>query len=67
MEKIFNIPQKDLSVYHMILKVQDKGLNQLKAAELLGVSDRHFRRLLKAYREEGPAGFLHKRRGKTKN
>jgi len=67
MEKLFNMTQKDLSVHNLILKVQEKGIKQVKAAELLGVSDRHFRRLFKAFKEQGPKGLLSKRRGKPSN
>lgn len=67
MEKLFNMTQKDLSVHNLILKIQEKGIKQVKAAEILGVSDRHFRRLLKAFREQGPQGLLSKRRGKPSN
>lgn len=55
--------EKDLSLYNLILKVKEKGLKQMKAAELLGVSDRHFRRILKSYKEEGIEGLLSKKRG----
>lgn len=67
MEKLFKMTQKDLSLHNLISKVQEKGIKQVKAAELLGVSDRHFRRLLKAFREQGPQGLLSKRRGKPSN
>ena len=67
MEKLFNMTQKDLVIHNLILKVDEKGLKQVKAAELLGVSDRHFRRLLKAYRMQGVEGLLSKRRGKPSN
>ena len=67
MEKLFNMTQKDLSLHNLILKVQEKGIKQVKAAELLGVSDRHFRRLLKAYRERGVEALLSKKRGKPSN
>ena len=35
----------------------------MKAAQLLGVSERHFRRLLKAYREKGAEGLISKKKG----
>ncbi|MBS0645015.1 MAG: ISNCY family transposase [Verrucomicrobia bacterium] len=59
--------EKDLSFYNLLLKTQEKSLKQVKAAELLGISDRHFRRLLKAFREQGPEALLSKRRGKPSN
>jgi transposase len=40
-------------------------LNQEEAAELLGVSERTFRRWTRRYEEEGEAGLLDRRLGKT--
>jgi Helix-turn-helix domain len=40
-------------------------LNQAEAAELLGVSERTFRRWTRAYEEEGEAGLLDRRLGKA--
>lgn len=67
MEKFFTMTQKGLSLYHALIKVEEEGLKQVKAAELLGISDRHFRRLLKAYRREGVTGISSKKRGKPSN
>ena len=59
--------EKDLSLYNLILKTEERALKQVKAAELLGISDRHYRRLLKSYREKGPEALLSKKRGKPSN
>jgi len=67
MRKIFTMTEKNLSVYNMLLKVENEGLSQMKASELLGISDRHFRRLLKAYREQGAAALVSKKAGKLSN
>ena len=67
MEKVFFMTQKELSIYDLILKVEEKRISQMKASELLNISERHFRRLLKAYREEGPSGLMSKKRGKPSN
>ena len=67
MEKIFNMTEKDLSLYNLVLKTKEKSISQVKAAELLGISDRQFRRVVKSYREEGPEGLLSKKRGKPSN
>ena len=40
-------------------------LNQLEAAELLGVSERTFRRWCRRFEEEGEAGLLDRRIGKA--
>ena len=67
LEKLFIMTQKELSLYDLIITVQEKRITQMKASELLGISERHFRRLLKAYREEGLESLLSKRRGKPSN
>lgn len=59
--------EKELTSYNLILQVTQKKLSQMKASELLGISDRHFRRLLKAYKEKGPSALISKRRGKPSN
>lgn len=59
--------QKELSIYDLLVKVEEKRLKQMNAAELLGISERHFRRLLKAYREKGPDGIISQKRGKPSN
>ncbi len=59
--------QKELTTYNLLIKVQESRISQMKAAELLGISDRHFRRLYKAYKEKGCSGIVSKRRGKPLN
>jgi len=67
MEKKFNMTEKDLSLYNMVLQVTEKRISQMKASELLGISDRQFRRVLKCYRDHGPEGLISKKRGKPSN
>jgi transposase len=67
MEKMFNMTEKDLSLYNLIIKTKERAMTQVKAAQLLGISDRHFRRLLKSYKEEGAEGLVSKKRGKPSN
>jgi hypothetical protein len=59
--------QNELTIYSLITKVQEKRISQMKASELLNISDRHFRRLLKAYKKEGPSALISKKRGKSSN
>ena len=67
MEKLIVMTKKELEKYALIDKVIQRRVSQVNTAEMLGISDRHFRRLLKAYREEGASGLLSKRRGKPSN
>ncbi|MFL5131300.1 MAG: helix-turn-helix domain-containing protein, partial [Microvirga sp.] len=44
---------------------QAKKLSCVEAAELLGMSERHFRRLRDAYEERGAEGIVDRRRGRA--
>lgn len=59
--------EKEISRYDLMHQVKLKKLNQVKAAELLGITDRHFRRLWKSYQKEGPSALISKKRGKPSN
>jgi transposase len=59
--------KKELSRYGIMEKTEIKAMSQKEAAELLGVSERHYRRLLKRYRENGVEGLTSKKRGKPSN
>jgi transposase len=48
-------------------RLEEKRMKQKEAAELLGVSVRHIKRLLRSYRQEGAAGLVSQRRGKAGN
>lgn len=48
--------QRELKRLHVIHKVIDKGITQGVAAGLLGLSQRHIRRLIKRVREESDKG-----------
>ena len=48
-------------------RIEERGLKQAKAAEILKVTERHVRRMLKAYRQAGAGGLVSKRRGKPSN
>ena len=45
-------------------RCEEGGLSKLEAAELLGVSERTFRRWCRRYEEEGEAGLVDRRLGK---
>ena len=47
----------------IIESVIGRDLTQVKAAEVLGITDRHIRRLMKRVREEGAKGIVHRSRG----
>ncbi len=64
MEDILKMNQKDLKRIHIIRKAIEKSLKQREAAELLGISQRQVRRIVKRVREESNKGVIHRSRGK---
>ena len=50
---------------NLLRRWESAELNQAEAAELLGVSERTFRRWTRAYEEEGEAGLVDRRLGKA--
>ncbi len=53
--------------HEVILKVIEKRLKQAEAAKQLGITDRQVRRLIKRFKEYGPAGLISKKRGQPSN
>lgn len=62
-EGILMIRQDELKRYQLISKVLDRNINQQEAAELLGISDRQVRRIVRRVRVEGERGVIHRLRG----
>jgi len=59
--------QKEIKRAGIIEKVLNGELKQVKASELLELSDRQIRRMVKVVKEEGPGGLAHKNRGRVGN
>jgi transposase len=55
---------KTLRIIHQTL---DKKITQAEAAEVIGISERQIRRLIKRVRLEGDEGICHRSRGKASN
>jgi transposase len=58
---------KELSRLEVIQRLEDKRMSQKEAGDILGLSVRHVKRLLKAYRRDGVKGLVSKRRGRPSN
>ena len=52
---------------HMIQKVLERVIKQVEAAEVLSLSSRQIRRIVKRIRLEGDGGIVHKSRGRASN
>ena len=63
MEDILTMSQDELKRLHVIRKAIDKRIKQREAAEVLGLSQRQIRRLVKRVREESDKGIIHRLRG----
>lgn len=59
--------QGELRRLHVIQKVLEGGLKQVEAAEILSLSCRHIRRVVKRVRGEGERGIVHRLRGRPSN
>jgi len=57
----------ELKRLHIISKVLEKQMKQVEAAEILNLTDRQLRRIVKRVREEGEVGVIHRNRGKSSN
>jgi transposase len=58
---------RELARLEVLRDLDQGGLRPAAAARLLGLERRQVYRLLKAYRAEGPAGLISKRRGRPRN
>ena len=64
---LLTMSKEELSRLEVMEHLQEKRMGQRTAAEILGVSVRHVKRLLRSYRSEGAAGLVSKQRGKPRH
>ena len=64
---IIMVRQRELKRLHVIQKVLERVIKQVEAAEILSLSSRQIRRIIKRIRMEGEKGVIHKSRGKPSN
>ena len=62
-EDMIMVRPEEIKRYQIIGKVFDKSINQQEAAEILELSDRQVRRVVRRVREEGERGIVHRSRG----
>ncbi len=63
MGQIITMSHEELNRVAILERIRDRRLTQAEAAGLLGLSDRHVRRLYKAYQARGAAALASKKRG----
>src|SRR4030043_1573057 len=59
--------QGELKRLHVIQKVLERVIKQVEAAEILSLSGRQIRRIVKRIRCEGGRGIVHQSRGRPSN
>jgi hypothetical protein len=64
---MISMSRKESNRLHIIHQALDKKITQEEAAELISLSNRQLRRMLKRVREEGDGGICHRSRGKASN
>jgi transposase len=64
---LLQMSTKELSRLEVMQRLAEKRMRQQEAANVLGVSERHVKRLLRAYRRHGAQGLVSKRRGQPSN
>jgi len=64
---IIRMSLKELKRLKVIQEALNRHITQKEAASMIGLSERQIRRLLRAVREEGDRGVIHKARGRTSN
>lgn len=67
MDKLLTMSNKELTRLEIMQRLEKKRMKQKEAAEMLGVCERHVRRMFRAYKEGGPEKLISKRRGRASN
>ena len=61
------VRQEELKRLHVIRNVLERAMRQVKAAEVLCLSTRQIRRMVKRIKAEGERGIVHRLRGRPSN
>jgi len=67
LETFLNMSVKEVSRLEVMQRLSKKQMSQKEAGQILSVSTRQIKRLLKAYCRQGAAGLVSKQRGRTSN
>ena len=66
-EDMIMVGQRELRRLHVIQKVLERVIKQVEASEILSLSCRQIRRIVKRIKVEGDKGVIHKSRGRPSN
>jgi transposase len=67
MNRTLEMSSEELFRKTIVERVLDGRMTQKEGAETLKVTERHSRRILKRYRQEGDAGLASRKRGQVSN
>jgi len=65
--RIFNMSTEEIRRSEILRMADEKKITQRMGASRLGITERHFRRLLAQYRVRGPEGLISGHRGRPSN
>ena len=65
--RIVSMSTKEIKRSEIMRMADEKRITQKRGASRLGITERHFRRLLARYRTRGPEGIISGHRGKPSN
>ena len=65
--RTITMTQKEVDRCEILRMADEKKITQKAGAKRIGVTERHFRRLLSRYRKQGPEGIISGQRGKRSN
>jgi len=66
-EDIIMMTQGELKKLHIVKKAIDKAITQAEAAQIVEITTRQVRRIIKRIRLQGDKGIIHKSRGRPSN
>src|SRR5262245_28976279 len=67
MADLVGLTMGELDRLHLMTRIAERRLTQRRAAGLLGLSERHVRRLYRAFRRDGATALASRRRGRPSN
>lgn len=65
--RILTMSKEEVKRVEILRMAEEKRITQKQGAKRIGVTPRHFRRLIRRYREKGPEGIISGHRGKPSN
>lgn len=67
MDELLTMSKREITRLEVMQRLSDKRLSQKEAAQVLGISIRHVKRIWQAFRIQGAKGLISTRRGKPSN